>query len=313
MVVIVLASTVGPLFGASFSIALGRQVPHHLPVGLLAGGPSLTRAATGLQVASHGGIEFHRYRSSAGARQAIAQQKIYGALVGAGLHVRLLVASADGTSVARVLEEAARRVKIGPGRVLPVADVHPLPSNDPLGLIPFYLTLASTVTGFVSMLTLYANAPRLTLRSWLACVLAVAMGASLLLTVLIGPVIGGLHSPFFELWAITAAGTAASALWASTMLALCRAWALVPTFGLLMILGIPSSGGPAAPELMPAFYAMLNHLLPPGSVVRAIRNSAYFPHAQHAEPFVALAVWIVGLLLTLSVLDVRIGRTPAKS
>ena len=310
VIVITLASTVGPLFGASFSIALGRQVPHRLPVGLAGGETTLSRAAVGLQSGSDGGIAFHRYTSSAGARRAIARQTIYGALVGPGSQAQLLVSSADGTSVARVLEDAARHVSIGSGHGLPVTDVHPLPSNDPLGLIPFYLTLASTVTGFVSMLTLHANAPKLTLRGWLACVLAVAVGAGLLLTVLIDPVIGGLRSPFLELWGITAAGAAASALWCSTMLAVSRAWALVPTFGLLMILGIPSSGGPAAPQLMPRLYAVLNHVLPPGAMVRAIRNSAYFRHSQHLEPFLVLAVWIAGLLVALFVIDNIAGVSP---
>jgi uncharacterized phage infection (PIP) family protein YhgE len=84
----------------------------------------------------------------------------------------------------------------------------------------------------------------------------------------------------------------------------------VPTFGLLMILGIPSSGGAVAPPLLPGFYRFLDSFLPAGAAVETIRNAVYFRHAQHLEPGLVLAGWIVCLLAVL-VLAARLGgRTP---
>lgn len=308
LVVIVAAVVIGPLFGASFSFALGRQTPHDLPVGLVGRGAALDGAAAALEAQTRDGITFRQFPSTRQARRAIDQQEVYGLLDEAGGRPELSVAGTEGSSVVRTLELAAEGAT---GGGLPVVDIRPLPSSDPLGLIPFYLTLASTVTGFVSMIALHGNAPPLRLRHWLLCLLAVAVGASLLLAVLVHAVIGALPGPLWELWVISAASVGASGLWSSTMLAIVRRWVLIPTFGLLMVLGVPASGGPAAPQLLPDFYGLFNRFLPPGATERAIRNAAYFQHDQHVEPLAVLSVWIVGLLLILTVLSTLTGRTPS--
>jgi hypothetical protein len=211
-----------------------------------------------------------------------------------------------------VLEKAAEQVSARSASPITVVDLRPLPTGDPEGLIPFYVTLAATVTGFVTMLQLGAHASRLSLRGWLACIAALAATAGLLLTVVIDPVIGALHGPFLELWLAIAAMIGVAALWCSTMQALAGAWAFIPTFGLLMILGIPSSGGAVAPPLLPGFYRFLDLFLPSGATVETIRNAVYFRNAQHLEPILVLVSWII-CLLTALILAARFGgRTPGE-
>ncbi|MCW2539547.1 MAG: rane protein [Frankiales bacterium] len=311
LVILAIAAILGPLFGASFSLAMGRPTPHHIPAGLV--GAVSTRdapVAAALEAQTGGGLALHPYPSIAAAEQAIGEQRIYAALVLANGHAQLLVASAAGSSVARMLEEAAEQVSAASAGSISVVDVRPLPASDPQGLISFYVMLAATVTGFVTMLQLRAYASRLSLRAWLACIIALAAIAGLVLAVLIDPVIGALGGAFVELWLILAAMIAVAALWCSTMLAFVGKWAFVPTFGLLMVLGVPASGGAVAPPLLPGFYRFIDRFSPSGAAVEMVRNAAYFRHDQHLEPGLVLAAWIASLLAAL-VLGARFGgRTP---
>ena len=55
--------------------------------------------------------------------------------------------------------------------------LHLLPPTDPQGLVSFYVTLASSILGFVTMFQLRANAPGLKFRDWLAAIAALLISA----------------------------------------------------------------------------------------------------------------------------------------
>ena len=68
----------------------------------------------------------------------------------------------------------------------------------------------------------------------------------------------------------------------------------------LMILGLPASGGAVTHELQPGFYAALSQWLPPGAALTAIRNVQYFDWAGTLQPLLTLAGWaLLGLSLGL--------------
>ena len=78
---------------------------------------------------------------------AIEQQHVYAALVLDRSPPKLLLASASGVSVARLLQQAANRASLHAHTPLEVVDVQPLPPQDPQGLVSFYVTLAPTISG----------------------------------------------------------------------------------------------------------------------------------------------------------------------
>jgi len=86
-----------------------------------------------------------------------------GALVLGPGSPQLLISSASGASVARALEQAAE-VSQGAGQPVRVVDLHPLPPGDPQGLVSFYVTIAASLIGFVTMFQLRGNAAGLSLR-----------------------------------------------------------------------------------------------------------------------------------------------------
>ena len=173
------------------------------------------------------------------------------------------------------------------GGPLEVIELHPLPPSDPEGLVSFYVTLAATILGFVTMFQLRANAPGLSLRGWLARVAGLAAIGGLVLTLIVDRLIGALHGPVLELWAALAAEVAAAALFNSAMLALIGRWAIVPTWGLFIAIGNASSGGAVAPPL-PAFYRFAGRFL----------------------PVIVDAAWIVCSLLAVLLVAEPRGQTP---
>jgi len=310
LVVVAIAATMAALLATSYSLALGRPSPHHISAGVVAGTPRQSALVSALGQATGGGLAFRRYDTAAAARRAIADQAIYAALTPGPTGPQLLVASAAGASVARLLEQVGTHVSRGTAGPLEVVDVRPLPPGDPQGLVPFYVTLAATIMGFITMFQLRANAAPLSLRAWIALIALLAAVGGFLLTLVVEPIIGALDGSFLELWSILAAEVAVAALVCSAMILLVGRWALIPTWLLFVVLGNASSGGAVAPPLLPPPYDLIGRFLPPGATVEALRNAVYFPGAQQAEPFLVEALWLACAFAGLLMLTRARGRGP---
>jgi hypothetical protein len=310
VLVIAIAVTMVSIFAVSYTLALGRPTPHDIPVAVIGHPPRRPGVIPALQAATDNGLRLSRFASLAGAQHAIDEQRIYGAVALTGSRPRLLIASAAGTSVARVLEHAAQAIPTRAGGPLQIIDLHPLPPTDPQGLASFYATLAATILGFVTMFQLRANAATLSLRAWLVCILVLALIGGLVLALITDPLLNALHGPFPELWAALAAEIAAAALFNSAMLTLIGRWAMIPTWGLFVAIGNAASGGAVAPPLLPAFYRFVGRFLPNGATVETIRNAVYFTDHQHLEPILIQTAWITGALALLLTAARSRHRTP---
>jgi hypothetical protein len=257
-------------------------------------------------------LSFKSYRTLAAAVRAIDEQRIYTALDLGGEHPRLFIASAAGVSVARVLTQAAEAAEHAGVPSLAVTDLHPLPPGDPQGLVTFYVTLAATILGFVTMFQLRANAAPMGLREWIGCIAVLAVAGGLLLTLVTDPILGALHGPFVELWAALAGEIAVAAVVCSTIIVLIGRWAIMPTWLLFVALGNASSGGAVAPPLLPPFFAFVGAFLPTGATVETIRSAVYFTDAQHVQPMLVETVWLVCGVAALLASTRLVGRLPGR-
>jgi hypothetical protein len=314
LVILLIGTVMASLFVASYSLALGRPVPRHIPTGLV-GDPARRPAIVDtLEEATDGALDFRPYPSVSAAETAIGEQKILAALALGSDRPQLLISSASGASVALVLQKVAEQVndQLAPDGVPPlrVVDIRPLPPNDPLGLNSFYVTIAATVLGFVVMFQIRQHASALSLRDWLAVVGVLAVFGGLALTLVTGPLIHALPGPFPELWGALAAQIAIAALFNSTMLVLFGRWAIIPTWLMFIAFGNAWSGGAVAPSLLPAVYAIVGRFMPSGATVAILHNAAYFRHAQQIKPVVVDALWLVGCLVALVIAVRALRRNP---
>lgn len=106
VVVITIAITMACLFAISYSIALGRPTPHHVPTAVVGASRSAGTLLATLERSTSQNLSLVPAPSLARAKLAIEQQRVYAAVVLLGPPT-LLVASASGVSVARLLEQAA--------------------------------------------------------------------------------------------------------------------------------------------------------------------------------------------------------------
>jgi hypothetical protein len=65
----------------------------------------------------------------------------------------------------------------------------------------------------------------------------------------------------------------------------------LPTWGLMVLLGNPSSGGAVSWPLLPSLLGHIGRWLPPGASVNALHTAVYFRDAQHAFPYLVLLGW----------------------
>jgi hypothetical protein len=295
-------------FVGAYTVALGRPIPHHLPIGVV-GAPS-AQILSELEVRVHE-FDERTYPSREAAIAAVNRQEVPAVIDAGASPPQLLVSSASDPSSARALMQLDQ---FAPGRyLLPIVDLHPLPASDPAGLATFYLVIAATLLGFVTMFQLRANVKTLTRGRWLGVVGTLAVVGGAALAVVAGPILGALRAPFPELWLLVSLQIAIAALFNSTMIVLIHRWAIIPTWLMFILLGNTSSGGAVSASLLPQPFRFLNHALPSGATVSAIHSAAYFPHSERLLPYLVLALWTVVTLTALIVFSRKLGRSPAQA
>ena len=307
-VVIGLAVLLGAAFALSYTLALSSPEPRDVPVAVV-GGAAADPVVGALQSGAQQGLDLRPYPSLEAARAALDDQRVY-AIVDAGAPPTLYLASASGSSVARVLTQVVQAVP--PDLGVRVVDLHPLPPSDPQGLTAFYVTIAATILGLVTVFQLRANAGGVGLRVWLGYLTVLSAATGLALAFVVGPLVGALQGSFWEIALALALQTATTASFNSLMVVLIGRWAILPTWGLFILLGNTSSGGAVAAPLLPAFFAVVGQVLPTGATVTVLHEAAYFPDHQHLEPWAVLAAWFVVVGLALVAVRRWRGRSPAQ-
>ncbi|WP_329045813.1 hypothetical protein OG738_29905 [Amycolatopsis sp. NBC_01488] len=305
VVIAALAVVMGSLFVASYSLALGDPVPHRIEAALVGDPAGHESTVDSVQRVAQDGLVFHPYASVADALHAVDEQNVYAALDLTAPTPTLYVASAAGASVARVLEQVAVA-----DPAVRVVDTRPLGTHDPNGVEIFYLMLVATIVGFITVFQVGANAGPFSPRRWTAFVAGLAVGASLVFTLVDGLLLHRLTLPVLESWGILALHILAVASFCSLMVVLIGRWAIVPTWLFFVVLGNSSSGGAVAPPLLPAPFAFVSQWLPSGATVTSLRNAVYFANCQHLQPIAVLAVWAVALFGAMIVVTHKLGKSP---
>lgn len=298
------------MFVASFVAALSAPTPHDVPFGVVGSqtqaGPLIDQIEKRVGTA----LSVRRYATDAKVRDAIDEQTIFGALeVGSdGRNATLYVASASGSSVAKLLEGAAPQVGKNLGLSVKVADLHPLPKSDPNGLTAFYVALGAIIYGFSGALIALGAAPQTPLRRLLPALVVFSLLGGALVSLIAGPIFDAISFTFIPFALI-----AALAMFTSSVFTVLCSRALgnkaVPfVLIVLVILGSPSSGGAAAPELLPAFFRFIGQWLPTGAATSALRNNVYFSGTQQGRPLFVLTGWLLLALLGLFLVTRRQAR-----
>jgi len=292
LVVTIVIALVGPLFVASYSLAMGDPVPRAVPVAAV-GRAADEALANGLD-ASGDEYRVEEFASASTALHALDQQQVYAVLDADASPARLTISTASGASIARSVELRQDRIESLLGAKLELVDRHPLPERDPQGLVLFYLALGATILGFIGAIQTRINSTDMSLRAILGWDVVRSLVVAGSMTVVIGPVLGLESFPVAPAWLLLGTTMFVSAMvYSFWRVAIGGRWALLPTWITFVVIANPSSGGAVAPQLLPPFYEFVGRWLPSGATVRVLRDITYFPDEVHPEALVVLAVWLV--------------------
>ncbi|AZM54187.1 hypothetical protein DMA15_17765 [Streptomyces sp. WAC 01529] len=294
VLVFILAAAAG-LFAGSYTYSMANPTPHHIPTAVV-GSPDAAHGKAflgGMEKALNASLEVRRYDSVAGARRDVEEQKVFAILDVGEEKVTLDVSGASGASVAQVLAETAPKVGEKAGVPVAVKDIKPLQEGDPRGLAIFYISLAAVIIGFVGAIQLSVHARGLNPAERIGFTALYALLGAFVIAAVVDWWLGAVDLPFVESWLILALTMFASGMVFTMFNTLFGRWAMLPTWGLMVLLGNPSSGGAVSWPLLPSVLGHIGRWLPPGASVNAQHTAVYFGGHQHAGPFLVLGGWAV--------------------
>ncbi len=301
------------IFVTSNVAANHEPKPHDLPVGVIGPPELVTATAHQLDRRAPGAFQILGYRSPAAARTAILHRKVYGAF-DPGPSPTLLTADAASVPVATLLQETFTAAARAQGSPLIVHDLVPLPSTDPNGGTAFSATLSLIIAGVLGSSMIYMVTRRRSLAVHLSAVMALGIGAGLLMAVATNVVVGAFHSQFLAIWGVASLFVLALAL----PIAFFQRLLGLPGTGVgllvFIVLGDPSSGGATAPQLLPNPWRAISQALPPGAAATAMRDVVYFHGYGATRALIVLGTYAaLGAILAIVVDRIRAAAPAATS
>jgi hypothetical protein len=281
--------------------------PHRLPFGVI-GTPQVVGAVTAsLEKGAPGAYQVHAYTSLAAAQEAILHRTVYGALRPAASQL-LLVASAASAAVETLLQQTFMAQARAQGKSLVVRDLAPLPSSDPRGASAFSMLISLLVIGIVSSAAIYLLGRHRSPPVRLAVMVALAVGAGLVATLVTNVVIGAFHGHFLGVWGVATLFVLALGFPILAFQTLVGVGGIAVGAVMFLVIGNPASGGATAPEMLPGFWRTLSQLLPPGSALTAIRDVVYFHGNGMTHALLVLGIYAIlgaAVVFTVQLFRVR--------
>ncbi|UNO41185.1 ABC transporter permease [Streptomyces sp. MST-110588] len=294
VLVFILAVAAG-LFAGSYTYTMANPTPRHIPTAVVGAQDARHGKAfvDGMEQALNASLRLREYKTYKEARDAVDEQEMFAVLNVREPGVELDVSGASGASVAQVLAETAPKVGRAVHVPVQVKDIKPLQKGDPRGLALFYISLAAVIIGFVGAIQLSVHARALNPAERIAFTVAYALLGGFAIAAVVDWLMGALRLPFVESWLILALTMFTSGMVFTMFNTLMGRWAMIPTWGLMVLLGNPSSGGAVSWPLLPSLLGHIGQWLPPGASVNAQHTAVYFGGHQHAFPFLVLGGWAV--------------------
>jgi hypothetical protein len=275
VVSMLVAAVLTALFATTYILSLGNPKPHDVPIAVV--GPGAARVAAELE--RTGAFRTVVVPTAAAAREEIDARRVYAALF--PVEQRLIVSQAAGYSAATFVSSALSAQAAARGGTLDVTMAHPLPPDDPRGLVLYFFVLAMVFGGYIgaTVLSALAGTSPTTLRSGERRLIALALFSVVaggLTTLVAGVALDHFAGHLLELTglAILVVFAVAAAV-AALQIAIGILGSLVAMI-VFIWLGSQGSSGASAWELLPWFTRSIGPYLPAGAGVDAARSIVYF-------------------------------------
>jgi MFS family permease len=293
-------TVVSAIFIVAFIGGLHDPGPRSVPIGLVGSHAQASKLRSSLHHQASGDFTVGRYKTEAGARNAIDGRVIDAALVPGTSVQHLLVASAvsasETSAIIKTFSAGASHAHVH----LTVQNIRPLHSSDPDGLSMSFFVIALLAPSLVvGNLLIGKIGPRLNMFWHMGMIAIYAVTVAAVATAIADAGIGALTG---APWAIFGVG-ALLAFAAALTGAAAQRWAGGLGYLVLLLLfvpvGISSSGTTLGPRMITPWYADLGRALPPGAAEETVRNVTYFSGNAITNPLLILSAWALAGFLAL--------------
>jgi len=306
VVVLVAATVVGLGFVWSFVGGLHQPKFHGVPIAVV-GPPALSQ-----KLGSGAQFSVTRVDSLRMAIDRIDDRKADGGIVVGPRGIEVLVAPVAGLTISDALQTdlAPKLSALAPaGTPVRVLDVKPAPTNDPLGLSPFFLALSIMIGNYIAAIFfgLAFGVKPVGQRVWWRLLgvsivgLVLALG-EVAVVYAIGP-LGGHYVPLVLGSLLLGLSVSYVTVGLQSFFGIAGTTVAILVF---IILGNPSSGGPVPTQLLPGIWRTVGPYLPEGAGTDLFRNVVYFGGHDVTRPLLVMFAWLLaGVLFVLASVRAR--------
>ncbi|MGZ4330670.1 MAG: hypothetical protein ACXVXL_22005 [Solirubrobacteraceae bacterium] len=280
--------------------------PRSVPIAVVTTPSGAARVQRALDRSAPGAFEVRGLDTEAQARNAVAHAEVRGALMPGAGRDRAFVARAFGVSDTLSTTAALQSLAAHAHVPLSVTDVVPLPAQDRFGLSSLFTVVGTLLPSLAFGIGLAFAAAGLAWRRRWSAILLYGVLAGVVIALTVDELVGALTASFAGLALVGGLLALAVASVAHGTVRLAGPPGALIALAVLMILGLPASGGAVTHELQPGFFDAVSQWLPPGAALTAIRNIQYFHWAGTLQPLLTLAGWAL-LGLALGVVGDRFG------
>ncbi|MET7704879.1 ABC transporter permease [Micromonospora sp. NPDC005413] len=286
------------------SFSMHKPQPHDIPVVVV--GAQAEQAAAGLRTQLDGILDVGVAASVAEATSRIHDQDIVAAYVlpiAQGGEATLYSSSAAGSSQQTMVRTIFQQIAAAQQTPLAVNDVAPLSDTDTMGSNSLYVGMSWIMAGFLFLAVLRGGAPHLRrTRQFLPYLGGWAVGMAVWLWFLFDVLIGAVNGHAWEMIGFGAATIFAVSLVTGVFTRTFGLAAIIPVMVVMMMAGVPASGGGLSVYMVPEFFQSLKGILPLPAAVDTARALTYFDRSGVGRNLLTIAIWAgAGLLLNLAV------------
>lgn len=299
MVVMMISSMLG---------AMSSPIPQDMPIAIV--GTSVAQAeqaADGLNEQMPGLFDLRALDSVGDAKTQVQERTVTAAFVLPSAEnpvATLLTNQAGGSSAQQAAVGVFSQVAAAQKVELVTEELAPLHSNDTMGSVSMYLSMGWMLAGFMIVIVGASAAPASRpLRKLVPIVAAWSVFISAVLWLIAGPVTGSVDGHFWQLWGVGAIAVFCVAMFAAVIERLIGMLSIIPVIGILMLIGVPASGGGLSVYMEPAMFRVLHDFLPMPAAVESVRSILYFGGDTVAHHLLTFGIWGVVSLVLLAIID----------
>lgn len=216
----------------------------------------------------------------------------------------LVTNQAGGSSAQQVVSTVFGQIAAAQKVELVKHELAPLHSNDTMGSVSMYLAMGWMLAGFMIIIVGSSAAPASRpLRRLVPIVAAWSVFISAVLWLIAAPITGSVDGHFWQLWGVGAIAVFCVAMFSAVIERLIGMLSIIPVIGILMLIGVPASGGGLSVYMEPAIFRVLHDILPMPAAVEAVRSILYFGGDTVAHHLLTFGIWGIGSLILLAIID----------